>query len=199
MTLQQLMAATGCTSKATASVLLPHIIEAMQRYQISTPIRQLCFLAQVGHESGGLFYTEELASGAAYEGRKSLGNTQPGDGVRFKGRGLIQITGRANYDAVGKALGVDLLAMPILLGAKNTKQCNQEQLKFAALSAGWFWDSRNLNQLADTMDIAKPISHTPNHKAFVAITKKINGGTNGWEDRVAKWSAGQKSFNHNQK
>src|SRR5450631_4424983 len=99
------------------------------KFDISTPIRQLCFPAQVGHESGSLFFTEELASGQAYEGRKDLGNIQPGDGVKFKGRGLIQITGRNNYKAVSDALRTDFIINPTLLGGKNVNVCNNEQLK----------------------------------------------------------------------
>jgi putative chitinase len=81
----------------------------MNERGITTPLRQAHFLAQVGHETGELRYIEEIASGAAYEGRRDLGNTEPGDGVRFKGRGLIQLTGRANYAKYGLAIGKDLV------------------------------------------------------------------------------------------
>jgi putative chitinase len=157
-------------------------------------MRQLCFLAQVGHESGGLFYTEELASGKAYEGRKDLGNTQKGDGVKFKGRGLIQITGRANYTKLGKFLGIDLPGNPTLLGGKNVTVCTAEQLTNSALSAGWFWNSRNLNTLADKMNIQKDIHDTANMNQFIAITKKINGGTNGLQDRLQRYVKGWPLF-----
>jgi predicted chitinase len=89
--------------------------EAMDFYKISSPNEQAAFLAQTMHESGECRYTKELASGAAYEGRRDLGNTQTGDGVKFKGRGLIQITGRENYRVMGLAFGKDLLNHPELV------------------------------------------------------------------------------------
>ena len=193
MTLGQIKETT-CSSTANASKFMVSINDTCDKFDITTPIRQLCFLAQVGHESGSLFFTEELASGAAYEGRKNLGNTQPGDGVKFKGRGLIQITGRTNYKAVGDALGIDLIANPKLLGGKNVNLCSIEQLKNAAMSAGWFWNSRKLNAIADTINIAKPIETGTNLTNFILITKKISGGTNGLHDRLNRYSAGVKFF-----
>ncbi len=134
--------------------------KTLDEFEINTPQRIRMFLAQIGHESGQLRYVKELASGTAYEGRKDLGNTAPGDGVRYKGRGLIQITGKANYAQVGQALGLPLLETPELL----------EQSLNAARSAGWFWKSRNLNALADL-------------GLFKEITKRINSGYNGYADR----------------
>src|ERR1700704_2715751 len=93
---------------------LPFIQQAMAEFEITSYLRETAFLAQLAHESGELRYMEELASGSAYEGRKDLGNTQPGDGKRYKGRGPIQLPGRANYRAAGKALGYDLEGMPEL-------------------------------------------------------------------------------------
>lgn len=140
---------------------------AMSRYQINTPARQAAFLAQIGHESGSLRYTLEIASGAAYEGRVDLGNTRPGDGERFKGRGLIQITGRANYAACSQSIYGDdrLIRTPELL----------EQPEAACFSAGWYWASRGLNELADEGD-------------FLRITRRINGGTNGLAERQALYT-----------
>ncbi|HEX5149922.1 MAG TPA: glycoside hydrolase family 19 protein [Parafilimonas sp.] len=189
----QIKAATLSTT-TNAEKFASFINETCTKFQINTPIRALCFLAQVGHESGGLFFTEELASGSAYEGRSDLGNTQPGDGVRFKGRGLIQITGRANYTAISNDLGIDFVANPTLLGGKNANVCTTEQLKNAAMSAGWFWNSRNLNAIADKIDINKPIEDDANLDQFEAMTKKINGGTNGLPDRVARYKAGMQLF-----
>lgn len=193
MNLGQIKEAT-CSPTVCAEKFMQFINDTCDKYEINTPVRQLCFLAQVGHESGGLFYTEEIASGSAYEGRKNLGNTQPGDGVRFKGRGLIQITGRANYKSIGDALGIDFIKNPTLLGGKNVKVCTPDQLKYAALSAGWFWNSRNLNSFADNIDIKKSIDTGTNIENFKIITKKINGGYNGLADRLNRYKVGLKYF-----
>jgi len=142
---------------------------AMAEFGISTPARQAAFIAQVAHESGQLRYVRELASGAAYEGRADLGNTEPGDGIRFKGRGLLQLTGRANYRACGAALGLDLTSHPELL----------EQPVPACRSAGWFWKTRGLNEFADAGD-------------QVRITRRINGGTNGLAERLAYFDIARK-------
>lgn len=193
VSLEQLIAATIC-SKSNAQKFLQAISDTCQKYDISTPARKLCFLAQVGHESGGLYYTEELASGKAYEGRKDLGNTQAGDGPKYKGRGLIQITGRANYASLSKDLGADFISNPTLLGGKNVTVCTEEQLRNAALSAGWFWNKNKLNTYADKIDVSKTIEADPNLQAFKDLTKRINGGYNGLQDRVARFKAGQKAF-----
>jgi len=136
----------------------------MIKYGIDTTRRAAAFLAQIAHESGSLKYVEEIASGEAYEGRADLGNTQLGDGKRFKGRGLIQITGRATYKELSAELGYDFIAHPEDL----------EKPGPAAYSAAWFWDSRHLNRLADI-------------DAFDKITRRINGGLNGIEDRRKHW------------
>lgn len=152
-----------------ATEWLPYIQAAMAEFKISTPQRQAAFLAQIGHESGGLHWTTEIwgptTAQARYEGRKDLGNTQPGDGFRFRGRGLIQTTGRANYLATGNALGVDLLAEPERLA----------EPALAARSAAWYWHQKGLNMLADVAD-------------FELITRRINGGLNGYAERVALYT-----------
>lgn len=122
--------------------------------------RAVMFLAQLGHESAGLRYFEEIASGAAYEGRKDLGNTEPGDGKRFKGRGPIQLTGRANYRRFGNLLGEDL--------EKNPKRAADPDVGFRV--AVMYWTDRGLNAWADAGD-------------FRRITREINGGYNGMADR----------------
>ncbi len=147
-------------SAQKATQYLPHLNAAMAEAGINTPKRQAAFLAQLAHESGQLRYMEEIASGAAYEGRKDLGNTQAGDGRRYKGRGPIQLTGRANYRAAGKALGIDL--------ENNPTRAADPDVAFRI--ATWYWSSRNLNKYADSGD-------------FNTITKRINGGYNGAADR----------------
>jgi putative chitinase len=131
--------------------------------QIDTHLRRAHFLAQVGCESGELRFMEEIASGQDYEGRRDLGNTQPGDGQRFKGRGLIQLTGRANYTEYGRALGreAEVLAYPELVATDKA---------LCADLAGWYWAKRELNALADRDDLT-------------AVTRRVNGGLNGLEER----------------
>lgn len=140
--------------------LVSYLNNCMIKYNINTPIRQQHFLAQVMHESMCFVYFEEIASGKEYEGRKDLGNTLLGDGVKYKGRGVIQITGKANYAEISKDLGVDFINHPELL----------ENDEYGILSAGWFWNKRNLNNFADKDDI-------------ISITKRINGSLNGLNDR----------------
>lgn len=193
MTASQLKA-VGCTSSANVQRFTPYLMETCEKYEITSPVSQLCFLAQVSHESGGFFYTEELANGTAYEGRKDLGNIEPGDGVKYKGRGLIQITGRNNYEAVGKALSVDFINNPSLLGGKNAGICSQDQLRYAALSAGWFWNKCLLNALANKINMGKPIDENENLEIFKEITRKINGGYNGLADRLNKYKGGLNLF-----
>lgn len=150
---------------------LNYIIHYATIYDINTVERMAAFLAQIGHESGQLLYVEELASGEAYEGRKSLGNTEKGDGKKYKGRGLIQVTGRANYMAFDKwvtdvPMGTDFVEQPELL----------KEPQYAVLSAFWYWDKHNLNKYADL-----------NEENFKKITKIINGGLNGYADRFNIW------------
>jgi putative chitinase len=136
------------------------LAKTLDGYSINTYLRIAHFLAQTCHESAGFRTTEEFASGDAYEGRKDLGNTKPGDGRRFKGRGLIQLTGRANYREMSATLGMPLEQNPELAGDPVVS------LKIACE----YWKSRKINADADRDDI-------------VSETKKINGGTNGLADR----------------
>lgn len=162
------------------------LTDAMQRFGIDTPIRQAMFLANVGHESGGLHFSTEIwgptGAQSRYEGRLDLGNTEPGDGFRFRGRGWLQTTGRANYARVRDRLRArfsmsevpDFVATPERLADPE----------WAALSAADYWNMRGLNGWADKGD-------------FDGVCDLINrgrktqadGDSNGWNDRVKLYSA----------
>lgn len=170
------------------------INETFDRFDISTPERQACFLGQCAHESGGFTALKENLNYSAegltkvwakrfpslevaqpyhrnpekiankvYADRMGNGNEASGEGFKYRGRGLIQLTGKDNYRACGEALGVDLVEDPDLVSSPQ----------YAALSAGWFWDKNKLNQFADANDMT-------------TLTKRINGGTHGLDDRVAR-------------
>lgn len=172
ITIEQIAAATGCGIER-AEKWLPHLYAAMQAYEINTLDRQAAFLAQIGHESGNLRYTREIwgptPAQKRYEGRDDLGNEYAGDGFKYRGRGLIQITGRANY----LDCSLCMFNYPSRL---LTEPETLEQPKWAAMSAAWFWASRGLNELADKDD-------------FEGITRKINGGLNGYTARFALWKS----------
>lgn len=152
--------------KSRVNNFIPAINSALDEFSINTPLRVAAFLAQCMHESGSFLYMREIASGEAYEGRRDLGNTQVGDGVRFKGRGPIQITGRANYTNVAKKLGIDCVNHPELLENPS------EGMRASAL----FWFEHGLNEIADKGD-------------FLTISVRINGRNkktglpNGWQER----------------
>jgi predicted chitinase len=134
---------------------LPHMNEAMQKYGINTPERKAAFLSQVATETGQLNYMTEIASGAAYNGRKDLGNNAPHDGETYKGRGALQLTGKDNYKKAGQALGLDLVNHPELAATPQ----------HAFETAGWYWDHKNLNKAADSSSVSQ-------------VTKGVNGCTN---------------------
>ena len=187
ITLQQLLQILPNASQV-AGVFVPVLNTAMNRYQIVGAKRIAAFVAQLGHESGHLkrlvenlnysadalrktwpsrFGTElakfvernpQPIANIAYGNR--MGNTAPGDGWKYRGRGLIQITGKNNYRACGEALGLDLIAQPDLL----------EKPLHACMSAAWFWATNELNTLADA-------------RKFDAITQRMNGGQTGAADR----------------
>lgn len=163
ITKEQLREIMPYASEANIDKYLPHLNDTMMSFNIDTPLRQAHFLAQLGHESGSLRYVREIASGEAYEGRRDLGNVCPGDGVKFKGRGLIQLTGRANYES----FDFYIAGNGILL--EHPEKVEQPDL--ACLVAGWFWDVNDLNALADRDDI-------------VRVTRRVNGGQNGLQDRM---------------
>lgn len=199
MNKQQFIKAAGITP-ALGDKWFPHVTEAMQMFGINTPKRQAHFIAQIGTESGGFRSVQESlnysVSGLAIFGsrlteaqREQLGrkpgepalspqrqeaianlvyggrygNNLNGDGWLYRGRGLKQITFKDNYAACGKALGLNLIAEPGLL----------TQDRYAALSAGWFWSANGCNAFADAGDV-------------VGLTKRINGGLNGIDDRKAR-------------
>lgn len=163
ITIDQLRKVMPLAGNRLESFLLP-LNDAMDEWAIETRKQQAAFLAQCAHESGEFRYMREIASGEQYEGRKDLGNTQPGDGKKYPGRGPIQITGRANYAACGKALGLDLINHPELL----------ELPEHGCRGSAWFWSSNNLNRFADT-------------DSFGALTKAINGGFSHLDQRIRYW------------
>src|SRR5262245_12775693 len=154
--------------QAKRELYLPFINKIMEIYEIDTPLRASAFLAQIAHESAELKFMEELWGPTAQQKKyeppsdvaTALGNTQPGDGFRYRGRGPIQITGRANYKKYSDLLGVDLVGNPDLAATPQ----------YAFSTAGLFWKSNGLNELADVQD-------------FITITKRINGGLNGLAER----------------
>jgi predicted chitinase len=171
LTADQLRQISPRLSAKQSQEIVPHLNRAMAEANINTPGRKAAFIAQLAHESGSFKYNEEIASGRAYEGRRDLGNTQPGDGMRYKGRGYIQLTGRANYREAGKALGLDLENNPGLASRPEN----------AARVAAWYWNKHNLNSYADRGD-------------FDAITRKINGGYNGKADRDQYYAKAKSVF-----
>lgn len=159
------LAAVMPLARGRIPLYLAALNAACAEYEIDTPVREAAFLAQIAQESGQLRYVREIATGAAYEDRADLGNTQPGDGIRYKGRGLIQITGRTNYEKCGAALGIDLIDTPEML----------ETPENASRSAAWYWKTHGCNELADAGNIEK-------------ITRRINGGLTGHQDRLAYYA-----------
>ena len=135
-------------------------LNALLSEALITDDRLPAFFAQIGHESAGLTALEEYASGAAYEGRVSLGNTIPGDGKRFKGRGFIQLTGRANYALIGLRTGLPILSYPEIVSTP----------RIGAIVTAAYWTENNLNAIADSGDLLQ-------------LTRAINGGLNGLTDR----------------
>lgn len=157
---------------------------AMAFYGIDTPMRQAMFLANVGHESDGLHYTTELwgptPAQRGYEGRKDLGNTQPGDGFRFRGHGLIQTTGRFNHVAVRDRLRARFNDVPDF----EAEPDRLAEPQWAALSAADYVDMKGLNVIADTGN-------------FREYVRKVNGGFNGMADRLERYEAARAALDPN--
>ncbi|MCG7607068.1 M15 family metallopeptidase [Mycobacterium sp. CnD-18-1] len=155
--------------------LLPAVRESLLACDCTNVNRIAMWCAQIGHESAGLYYTEEIASGAAYEGRADLGNTQPGDGVRFKGRSWIQITGRSNYTRLSQWAFNKGLVPTRTFFVDNPARLSDDQ--YAGLGAAWYWvvARPDINALSDARDL-------------VTVTRRINGGTNGLADRQSRYN-----------
>ncbi|CAM4226083.1 glycoside hydrolase family 19 protein [Bordetella muralis] len=146
---------------------------SMMEFAIVSPLRAAMYIATIGHESAGFVHTREIwgptPAQRRYEGRADLGNTQPGDGSRYRGRGLIQITGRANYQAVSDGLGVDYINHPEWL----------ERPVDAARCSGWWWKNKGCNEIADSGDFLR--------LSIRVNGKNKNGLPNGWEDRQRRY------------
>ena len=162
---------------ARRALFLPALNRTMQVYTIHNRLRAAAFLGQLAHESGEFRFMEEIWGPTAQQLRyeppstlaTKLGNTQRGDGKRYKGRGPIQVTGRANYKRYGDLLGLDLVGQPELAATPGV-----------GLSvAGMFWKTNGLNALAELQD-------------YREITRRINGGYNGWEERLRYYELAKK-------
>lgn len=144
--------------------VIAQIPDTAAKFNITNVLRLTHFLSQCAHESGNWVYRTEIASGQLYEGRRDLGNTQPGDGVRFKGRGYIQTTGRANYKRFSDFIGEDCVANPNLIADK-----------YPMMSAAFFFNSNNLWTICD---------RGADDATVTALTRRVNGGLNGLQDRL---------------
>jgi putative chitinase len=186
MTIQQLQEIMPDAKLADLKKYIPFIDDTLAQAEINTPKRIAAFISQVAEESINFHYTLEIASGQEYEGRHDLGNVLSGDGQLYKGRGLVQITGRNNYKSCSLAMYGDtrLITTPSLL----------EQPEPALRSACWYWNCRNLNLIADKPeDWFKPGPH--NYSKTQWITVLVNGGLNGYNQRLAYYNRARKLFN----
>lgn len=182
LTKQMLLRAVPTLNKDRVDEFVASFNQWAIPFGINNVKRIVHYLAQVFHESGELRYVEEIASGKAYEDRKDLGNTEPGDGKRFKGRGFIQLTGRKNYTAFGKCDVVteDVVAHPELVSDFPLNQ----------IASMWFWQTHGLNELAD-----KDIDGAKKGEDIVkAITRIVNGGENGLSQRKDYYGRFKKEF-----
>jgi putative chitinase len=162
-TLTALFAKMGAAPAIAAELGLAANVHFRTYGILDTGLRLAHFMGQCSHESGGFRYMEEIASGAAYEGRADLGNTQPGDGRRYKGRGPIQLTGRSNARFYGRKCGIDFETRPDLMAVPS----------IGLLVGCVYWADRSLNAKADADDL-------------LGLTRAINGGTNGLQDRKVR-------------
>jgi putative chitinase len=176
---EQLKKIVPTASDKLIALYSPFIDSAMKEFDINTPLRQSAFIAQIAHETGGFKWLRELWGPTSQQLKydppsklsKILGNTYKGDGFKYRGRGAIQLTGRANYERFGKLLGVDLVKNPELA----------ESQVFAFRIAGLFWKEKGLNEMADK-------------KEFEQITRRINGGINGINERLAYYDVAKSNI-----
>jgi putative chitinase len=169
VTKQQAEAVYG---RAITATQLKDLNDCLVRFQITTHPRIRHFLSQTAHETAGLQYMKELASGTAYEGRKDLGNTQPGDGPKYKGGGCLQLTGRSNYQAFCNHIN----------DSKIMNGCDQVANYYPFTSAGFWWKNNNMNSLCDQGGTVEQ------------VTKRVNGGYNGLDDRKMYYNKALKVF-----
>lgn len=166
MTLDKAIVEIMPTAQERVAAFYPFLMEFMPEYQITTKLREAAFLATIAEESGEFRYTREIWGPTdvqlRYEGRADLGNTEPGDGELFRGRGLISLTGRANYQKASAALGIDYVADP------SQMQTPKESVRTAC----WWWNAHGCNELADIPD-------------FKAVTRRVNGGLTHYDRRKA--------------
>lgn len=201
MTLEQFCTICPELAPLKAAAYFPHFFQVMAEADVTTTAREACFIAQTAHESAEFQIWRELWGPTAdqknYERPllsdgllapkvipgpgvrvpiwQQLGNTEPGDGYKFRGRGPLQTTGRDEYRACGKVLGLDLIQDPDLLAGPIAKKDPGPGFRAAA----WFWRTRNCNAYADAGD-------------FLGLTKRINGGTNGLAERQAYWATAKR-------
>lgn len=151
----------ACCKSSKITGFTNPLFATFEQFNIKTDIQQCFFLAQAAHETGGFRWLEERASGVAYEGREDLGNTNPGDGVKYKGRGMFQVTGKFNYKRVSEFFKVDFINHPELLATPE----------WAVKSAGWYWTTNNLNRFVSDYN-------------FLETTYRINGGYTNLSERL---------------
>lgn len=173
ITREQLVQLCGVKDTSRIDLYFDELVRFMDLTYIDTPLRVAAFIATIIHESGRFVYSEEIADGSAYEGREDLGNVVPGDGPRYKGRGLIQLTGRYNYEQLSIDYGEDFINYPEKISEPY----------YAVMSACWFWNKKDLNALADAGEFKK-------------ITKKVNGGLRGWTERLKLYTLALMLFNN---
>lgn len=176
LTTAQLRRAMPTCPEKRALRMIDPLNLAMSRAAITDPLDVAAFLATVGHESLDLQFMAEIASGIRYEGRKDLGNTQPGDGQRFKGRGPIQVTGRDNYTQFAKWSGLDCVNHPELL----------EKPEHGFLASAWFWKTKGVSKKAVAGDFLGA--------SIIINGKRSDGLPNGWTDRRARYDHIRKEF-----